>query len=163
MIVPSRHGHLVVRGLPEWSATSAPTVDEEAIERVRLGVDRVQIRDEPVRGLRLADRDHGLDRSATGQHVRVATPNEHPDLGEDVVREAVSRMVQCVVADRVRGLEATGRHAADRRRVPLDPGRLRGHPDPRDALSDHDVVRGEPVRRSVEAGRDVAPFDDGDA
>ena len=110
--------HARLRRLRERRAATEAAVHEVAVVRVRQRRDRVEVRHEPERRLRLADAEHAA-RLQTAEQDAGLVAYRPAGLREDVVREAVARMGQRRVAARLRGF----------RRV--EPGLLHGHTDPR--------------------------------
>src|SRR5262245_30493203 len=85
-------------------------------------------------------------------------PDRLPGLREDVVREAVARVYERAVADRIGSLQRRV-DDADERWPALDAELLRRDADPRNPLADHLGVRGRPDDAGVEPAAHVEPLD----
>ena len=145
---------------PHGDATAA--VHEEPVERLGERLHAVVVGDERKGGLRLAGGDEHGGRRAVDPGPRADRPG---DLGVDVEREPVTRMVERPVAlgvdrpqtepgvlrpRRVRAHEDRSAHHADH---------LRRHADPRVTLADDLLVDARPLGVGVGAAAHVEPLE----
>ena len=87
----------------------------------------------------------------------LAVAGQAADLGEDVVGEAISRVVQARIPRRVLGFQ---RHVETEARTALDTDPLRRDRDVGIAFADHLAVRHEPKCGGIDAAGDVEPLDE---
>ena len=112
----------------EIRARSAAAVDHEAVVDVRARRDRVHVRDEARRRLRLAVGDQVTRLQRPERARAVGVQQRLRGLREDVVREVVAGMVETLVALRVLVDQALGVVAGDRDlRAARHADGLRGH------------------------------------
>ena len=138
------------------------TVHEEPVERLGERLHTVVVGDERKGGLRLAGGDERVGRQAVDPRSRADRPG---DLGVDVEREPVTRMVERPVAlgvdrpqtepgvlrpRRVRAHEDRSAHHADH---------LRRHTDPRVTLADDLLVDARPLGVGVGPAAHVEPLE----
>ena len=148
----------------EREAGAAAAVDEEGVEGLRQRLHAVVVGDHRERRLRLAGGDDPLGPQAA---ERVAGPERPADLGVDVERVAVTRVLERAVARRVdllethAGLIGAG-HALDLHghRAALDADQLGRHAHPGVAGSRDLLLQVRPLGLGVDAAADVEPLDD---
>src|SRR5579883_3079152 len=117
-------------GEPGTAATSA--VDEEALVHGIQGIDGVDVGDEERSRLRLARRDKALGAQGGQRRRPVRRAQDPAGLGEDVVGEGVTGMVQRRVALGIGLLEVQPLDEP----ATVDPRPLRRDPDPGEPLPD---------------------------
>ena len=149
-------------GRAEAGRTAA--VHEEAVELLRERLHPVDVGDQCERRLRLADREHPLRLEVA--ESRGTAPERTGDLGVDVERVRVARVLQRAVPLGVELLEPLARSLRaghvdlHRDRAAFHADELRGHADPRVAPSDDLLPQRGELGVGVDAAADVQPLDD---
>ena len=107
---------------------------------------------------KIADCDSPIASTRRGARPPSRRPSRaaRAHLREDVERERVAGVRERAVAVRIHLLE---RHRDGREAAALDADLLHRDADPREALAHQVPVREAPVRRCIEAARDVEPLD----